>query len=61
MVVSTRASCAIVFRGFKRCASFKLNAFLVKGETDESGRNGDLSIYDTLKNMAIFREILNRT
>ena len=60
-MVSTTASCAIVFRGFRRCAGFKVNAFLVKGETDESGRIEDLRLSDTLKNKAISRELLNRT
>jgi hypothetical protein len=33
-----------MFRGFRRCAGFKVNAFLVKGETDESGRIEDLRL-----------------
>jgi hypothetical protein len=35
-MVSTTVSCAIMFREFRCCSGFKVNAFLVKGETDES-------------------------
>jgi hypothetical protein len=50
-----------MFREFRCCSGFKVNAFLVKGETDESGRIEELRPSDTLKNKAISRELLNRT
>ena len=61
MMVSTTASCAIVFQGFRCCAGFKVNASIVERETNESGRIEDLRLSDTLKNKAISLELLNRT
>jgi len=54
-VGSTTASCAIVFRVFRLCDGFKVNASFVKWETDESGRIEDVDFSDSLKNKAISR------